>query len=71
MALLKLKQFRSNLSYNTGTNVLTVSGSLVSIQSNPNFPAVVVSGSFNLNDAPNIASGSITGSNGTIDGGEF
>jgi hypothetical protein len=37
MALLKLKQFRSNLSYNTGTNVLTVSGSLVSIQSNPNF----------------------------------
>lgn len=70
MALLKLKQLRSNLSYNTGTNVLTVSGSLVASQSNPNYPAIALSGSLDLSDSPNIASGSITGS-GIIDGGTF
>lgn len=70
MALLKLKQLRSNLSYNTGTNVLTVSGSLVVKQSNPNYPAITASGSLSLDDSPNIASGSITGS-GTIDGGTY
>lgn len=70
MALLKLKQLRSNLSYNTGTNVLTVSGSLVAKQSNSNYPAITASGSLSLDDSPNIASGSITGS-GIIDGGTF
>jgi hypothetical protein len=70
MALLKLKQLRSNLSYNTGTNVLTVSGSLVAKQSNSNYPGIALSGSLNISDSPNIASGSITGS-GTIDGGTY
>ena len=69
MALLKLKQLRSNLSYNTGTNVLTVSGSLVANQSNPNYPAMTVSGSFNVVDSPNIASGSYEGN--AVDGGTF
>ena len=70
MATIKLKQLNSNLSYNTGTNVLTVSGSLVTKQSNSNYPAITASGSLYIDDAPNIASGSITGS-GIIDGGTY
>ena len=69
MALLKLKQLRSNLKYNTGTNVLTVSGSLVTEQSDPLYPAMTVSGSFNVVDSPNVASGSYEGN--AIDGGTF
>jgi len=69
MALLKVKQLRSNLRFNTSTNILTVSGSLVASQTDPNAPALVVSGSFNVVDSPNIASGSYNGN--AIDGGTF
>ena len=69
MALLKIKQLRSNLSYNTSTNVLGVSGSLEVSQSDPNNPALVASGSFYVVDSPNIASGSYNGE--PIDGGTF
>lgn len=69
MALLKIKQLRSNLSYNTTTNVLRVSGSLQTAQTNPNNPSLVVSGSFYVEDSPNVASGSYNGK--PIDGGTF
>ena len=67
MALLKIKQLRSNLSYNTTTNVLRVSGSLQTAQTNSSNPSLVVSGSFHVVDSPNIASGSYNGE--PIDGG--
>ncbi len=69
MALLKLKQLRSNLSFNPTTNVLTVSGSLDIKQTNPIYSALTVSGSFNVVDSPNVASGSYNGN--AIDGGTF
>jgi len=69
MALLKIKQLRSNLRFNTTTNVLTVSGSLIAAQSNPNYPAFTASGSFNVVDSPNVASGSYNGN--AVDGGTF
>jgi hypothetical protein len=69
MALLKIKQLRSNLSYNEITNVLDISGSLEISQSNPNNPALAVSGAFYVVDSPNIASGSYNGE--PIDGGTF
>ena len=55
MALLKIKQLRSNLSYNTTTNVLRVSGSLQTAQTN--------------SSNPSLASGSYNGE--PIDGGTF
>lgn len=69
MALLKLKQLRSNLRYNTVTNTLSVSGSLITIQTDPNSPALTVSGSLNVVDSPGIASGSFNIDN--IDGGTY
>jgi hypothetical protein len=69
MALLKLKQLRSNLSYNEITNVLDISGSLEISQSNPNNPALVASGSFYVVNSPGVASGSYNGE--PIDGGTF
>jgi hypothetical protein len=69
MALIKLKQLRSNLTYNTTNNVLKVSGSLEISQSDPNNPSLVASGSFYVVDSPNIASGSYNGE--PIDGGTF
>ena len=47
-----------------------MSGSLVAKQSNSNYPGIALSGSLNISDSPNVASGSITGS-GTIDGGTY
>ena len=69
MALLKLKQLKSNLRYNAGTNVLSVSGSLVTTQSDPYIPAITVSGSLNVVDSPGIASGSLNIDQ--IDGGTY
>ena len=69
MALLKIKQLRSNLRYNESTNLLSVSGSLEISQSNPNIPSLAVSGAFYVVDSPNIASGSYNGE--PIDGGTF
>jgi len=69
MALIKIKQLRSNLSYNESTNILNVSGSLQITQTNPNYPALVSSGSFYVEDSPNVASGSYNGE--PIDGGTF
>jgi len=69
MALLKIKQLRSNLSYNTTTNILRVSGSLQTAQTNSSNPSLVVSGSFYVVDSPNVASGSYNGE--PIDGGTF
>lgn len=69
MALLKLKQLHSNLRYNESTNVLTVSGSLQITQTDPNYPALVSSGSFYVVDSPGVASGSYNGE--AIDGGTF
>jgi hypothetical protein len=69
MALLKIKQLRSNLRYNTTTNVLSVSGSLETKQTDPNIPSLAVSGAFYVVDSPNVVSGSYNGE--PIDGGTF
>jgi hypothetical protein len=69
MALLKIKQLRSNLSYNPTTNILGVDGALEITQTNPNNPSLAVSGSFYVVDSPNVASGSYNGE--PIDGGTF
>jgi hypothetical protein len=69
MALLKIKQLRSNLRYTESTNVLYVSGSLEISQTDPNNPALVSSGSFYVVDSPGISSGSYNGE--PIDGGTF
>jgi hypothetical protein len=58
MARIKLKQLNSSLSYNTSTNVLTVSGSLQVKTDNPNVNAFAVSGAMFIVDAPNVASAS-------------
>jgi len=69
MARIRLEQLRANLSYNTGSNVLSVSGSLNVIQTNPSYPALTNSGSFYVVDSPNVASGSYNGN--AIDGGTY
>ena len=69
MALLKIKQLRSNLSYNETTNVLGISGSLEISQTDPNNPALAVSGAFYVFDWPNIETGSYNCE--PIDGGTF
>jgi hypothetical protein len=69
MARIRLEQLRSNLSYNTGSNVLSVSGSLNVIQTNPTYSALTTSGSFYVVDSPGVASGSYNGN--AIDGGTF
>ena len=56
MARLKFKQINSSISYNTSTNVLTVSGSLQVKTDNPNVNALAVSGAMFIVDAPNVAS---------------
>jgi hypothetical protein len=58
MARLKLKQVNSNISYNTDTNVLTVSGSLHLKTDNPETDALDVYGSVFIVDNPNVASAS-------------
>jgi hypothetical protein len=58
MARLKFKQINSSISYNTSTNVLTVSGSLQVKTDNPNVDALAVSGAMFIVDAPNVASAS-------------
>lgn len=69
MALLKLKQVRSNLRYDPTTNILGVDGALEINQTNPNNPSLAVSGSFYVVDSPGVASGSYNGE--PIDGGTF
>jgi hypothetical protein len=69
MALIRLEQILSNLSYTSGSNVLTVSGSLNAKQTNPTSPSLTVSGSFYVVDSPGVSSGSYNGN--SIDGGTF
>ena len=58
MARLKFKQINSSISYNTSTNVLTVSGSLQVKTDNRNVDALAVSGAMFIVNAPNVASAS-------------
>jgi hypothetical protein len=58
MARLKFKQINSSISYNTSTNVLTVSSSLQVKTDNPNVDALAVSGAMFIVNAPNVASAS-------------
>jgi hypothetical protein len=69
MALVRLEQILSNLSYTSGSNILTVSGSLNAKQTNPTYPSLTVSGSFYVVDSPGVESGSYNGN--SIDGGTF
>jgi len=69
MAQIRLEQLKANLSYNTGSNVLSVSGSLNIIQTNSVYPALVTSGSFYVVDSPGVESGSYNGN--AIDGGIY
>lgn len=69
MALIRLEQILSNLSYNTGSNVLHVSGALDITQTDPLYPALTNSGSFYVVDSPGVESGSYNGN--AIDGGTY
>jgi hypothetical protein len=69
MALIRLEQLQANLRYNTGSNVLSVSGSLNITQTNPSYPGLINSGSFYVVDSINVESGSYNGN--SIDGGTF
>jgi hypothetical protein len=69
MALVRLEQILSNLSYTSGSNILTVSGSLNAKQTDPTHPSLTVSGSFYVIDSPGVESGSYNGN--SIDGGTF
>ena len=69
MSLIRLEQILSNLSYDTGSNVLLVSGSLDIKQTSAIYPSLTTSGSFSVINSPNVASGSYNGN--PIDGGTF
>jgi hypothetical protein len=69
MAQIRLEQILSNLSYNTGSNVLHVSGALDITQTDPLYPALTNSGSFYVVDSPGVESGSYNGN--AIDGGTY
>ena len=69
MAKIRLEQILSNLSYNTGSNVLHVSGALDITQTDPLYPALTNSGSFYVVDSLGVESGSYNGN--AIDGGTF
>jgi hypothetical protein len=75
MARLKFKQINSSISYNTSTNILSVSGSLSVVQDNPNKNALNVSGSMFIVNATNVASASFNTSGSInvdiIDGGSY
>ena len=75
MARLKFKQINSSISYNTSTNVLTVSGSLQVTQDDPNKVALAVSGAMFIVDAPGVASASFNTSGSInvdiMDGGTY
>jgi hypothetical protein len=75
MARLKFKQINSSISYNTSTNVLTVSGSLQVKTDNSNVDALAVSGAMFIVDAPNVASASFNTSGSInvdiLDGGTY
>ena len=69
MAQIRLEQLRSNLHYDTGSNILFVSGALNITQTNPSYPGLIDSGSFYVVDSTNVESGSYNGN--PIDGGTF
>jgi hypothetical protein len=75
MARIKLKQLYSNLSYNTNTNELSVSGSLSIVQDDPNKHALNVSGSMFIVDDPYVAPASFNTSGSInvdiLDGGTY
>ena len=58
MARLKFKQINSSISYSPSDNMLYISGSTSIIQSSSLSPALTVSGSMFIVDAPNVASAS-------------
>ena len=69
MARVRLEQILSNLSYDTGSNVLHVSGAFDITQTDPLYPGLVNSGSFYVVDSPGVESGSYNGN--AIDGGTY
>jgi len=69
MALIRLEQLQANLHYDTGSNVLFVSGALNITQTDPLYPGLRNSGSFYVVDSLNVESGSYNGN--PIDGGTF
>lgn len=69
MALIKLKQIEANLSYDTGSNTLFVSGGLNITQTDPTIGALALSGSLTIVDSTNVASGSLNVD--IIDAGEY
>ena len=69
MARVRLEQILSNLSYDTGSNVLHVSGAFDITQTDPLYPALTNSGSFYVVDSPGVESGSYNGN--AIDGGTY
>jgi len=75
MYRLRLEQILSNLSYNSGSNILTASGSVNIIQTNPSSPALQTSGSLYIVDSPNVASASLNTSGSIniniLDGGSY
>jgi hypothetical protein len=75
MALIKLKQIEANLSYDTGSNTLFISGALSIQQTDASYPALSTSGSTYIVDSPGIASASFNTSGSMnvdiIDGGTY
>ncbi len=75
MARLKFKQIYSNISYKTGTNELSVSGSLSIVQDNPNKTALNISGAMFIVDGTNVAPASFNTSGSInvdiLDGGTY
>lgn len=75
MSRLKFKQIHSNISYKTGTNELSVSGSLSIVQDDPNKHALNVSGSLFIVDDPYVAPASFNTSGSInvdiLDGGTY
>jgi hypothetical protein len=73
MALLKLKQLSSPLSYASGTLSVsasfTVTGSSTFVQTTGSIPAIASSGSVYVVNSKNITTGSLEGN--PVDGGSF
>jgi hypothetical protein len=73
MALLKLKQLSSPLSYANGTLSVsasfTVTGSSTFVQTTGSIPAIASSGSVYVVNSKNIITGSLEGN--PVDGGSF
>jgi len=75
MAKLRLEQILSNLTYNAVSGVLTASGSVDIVQTDPLSPALTAAGAVFIEDAANIASASFNTSGSInieiLDGGFY